>query len=126
MKISDSVFNKMSDKQWKRLEKEQGWTVDKKVARELDKLIAEQEAEEALRQQTEMFWLLQMQFLSMDRFTLGCLMLYYSGSSLYKRNKHSIKAKRLADNARWELPYTEEDHECLATHLALQLAGVEE
>lgn len=124
MKSSDSVFNKMSYKQWKRLEKEQGWTVDKKAAKELDKLIAQQEAEEALRQQTEMFWLLQLQFMARSSQSLADIFNGIRYGALFVRNKHAIKMEKLLgiDPFLW----TEEQHNCLATHLALQLAQVEE
>lgn len=82
---------------------------------------------DTLRQQTEMFWLLQLQFLAMSRYDLGHIAMFYMTTPNYRSNTKTERAKNLADSARsWPCEYTQEDHNCLATHLALQLAGVEE
>lgn len=100
--------------------------VDAQLAKAFKKHVAVAEKKKLLKQQTEMFWYLQLQFLSMSRFSIGAIALYYFGSGMYKPNIKTQKAKRLADAARWDtFHYTKEDHECLATHLALQLAGIE-
>jgi hypothetical protein len=99
----------------------------KKLAKSLKEAIAIQEEEDALRQQTEMFWLLQLQFMSMNRTSESSFNtlwgLYFS--PLYKPNKHTRKIKKIMfDSVRRQ--WTEDEFNCLCTHFALQLAGVEE
>lgn len=105
--------------------------VDSKMAKNLTKSLKEaiaiQEAEDALRQQTEMFWLLQLQFMSMDRHTeyVYNMMWGLYFSPIYRPNKHTRKIKRIMFESRSYL-WTEDEFNCLCTHFALQLAGVEE
>lgn len=103
------------------LSEEQKKTIIRKTSYRLNKLL-----NPTIDEQTIMFWNLQLQFMSMDRFYLGCVALYHMSSSTYVRNSYSNKAKRLSNYARWEsCKFTENQHNCLATHLALQLSGVE-
>lgn len=128
MKSSDSIFNKMSDKQWKRLEKEKGWTVGKKeFVKELDKLIAQQEADEALRQQTEMFWLLQLQFLNMDKNSEHAFNVFFGilCSPIYKKNAFTDRMRFFMFEVGL-YNVSQEEFECLCTHFALQLAVIKE
>lgn len=83
---------------------------------------------DTLRQQTETFWLLQMQFLSMNIDAEGTFNLLYGirYSDLYKKNKHTSKIDKKLHNRYWKTGWKEGDFECLCTHFALQLAGVEE
>lgn len=75
--------------------------------------------------QTIMFWNLQLQFMEMDRFRLGCMVMYYMGSGVYQSNEYTNKISKLSDKARWlDHSFTQDEHECLATHLALQLSGL--
>lgn len=99
----------------------------KKLAKSLKEAIAIQEAEDALRQQTEMFWLLQLQFMSMDRASESFFNIMWGlyVSPLYEPNKHTRKIKKIMfDSVRRQ--WTEDEFNCLCTHFALQLAGVEE
>lgn len=75
-----------------------------------------------LRQQTEMFWLLQLQLLEMNSKRLFAIWIILINSNLYRGNKHTYKFVNKAMDEK----LTEEDRQCLATHLALQLAGIEE
>lgn len=128
MKSSDSVFNKMSDKQWERLHDEHGWAIKpenvKKQAKALKRLTSKQEAEEALRQQTEMFWLLQLQFLSNYPMWVMPIFRGLFHSDSYVKTKFSNKIHKILIQD--DLDLSHEQFECLCTHFALQLAGVEE
>lgn len=125
MKSSDSVFNAMSDKQWDQFNDEQGWS--SKLTRALKKELATQEAEGALRQQTEMFWLLQLQFLSIDKTSESAYNtlsgIYFS--PMYNNNKFTRKIRQILFESHWR-GWTDGEFACLCTHFALQLAGVEE
>jgi hypothetical protein len=91
---------------------------------ELGKVISKKEL---LKQQTEMFWLLQLQFLSLKKDSEAAYNTLYGiyFSPIYKKNKHTRKVKRLMFS-RGIYNWTDADFECLCTHFALQLAGVEE
>lgn len=81
--------------------------------------------DEDVKNKTIHFWNLQLQFMVLDRFSLGCIALYYIGNGAYKLNEYTRKMKALSDKARWsELKFTQDEHDCLATHLALQLSGL--
>lgn len=101
---------------------EQGWSnkAAKAYKKELDKLIAE----EQLRQQTEMFWFLQMQFLSMNEMYFWHIARSLMAADVYVVNDFSKKIEGLMN-----MPvtyWTEDDFACLCTHFALQLSGIEE
>lgn len=77
-----------------------------------------------LKEQTEMFWYLQLQFMARSSRSLADAYQGIRYGQMYVRNAHSAKMERLLgiDPFLW----SEEDHNCLATHLALQLSGMEE
>lgn len=83
-----------------------------------------------LRQQTETFWLLQLQMLEKSTFMLQMELLHLFHSRTYVKNKHTKKFGECVFNFFHfhKLPqdYTENERQCLATHLALQSSGVEE
>ena len=74
-------------------------------------------------EQTIMFWNLQLQFMARSS---DSLLDVYEGlrfGGMYKNNKYTQKMEQLRH--RYGQLFTEEEHNCLATHLALQLSGVE-
>jgi hypothetical protein len=101
-----------------------------KLGKSLQEALVQLEAEKLLKQQTETFWLLQLQMLERSVFMLQMELITLAQSGLYKKNSHTKKFGKFVFNYFHfhKLPqdYTEDDHNCLATHLALQLAGVEE
>jgi hypothetical protein len=80
--------------------------------------------------QTIMFWTLQLQFMEMDIRDL--LSMYISIKSLptYIENSHTSKMNGIMDNESrfWsgnkEAKPTEDDRQCLLTHISLQLSGL--
>jgi hypothetical protein len=96
---------------------------DKLLAKRLKKHLGKREANAALRQQTETFWLLQLQLLEMSRWHLRLTFWSIQHLPTYKKNKITHKLSSKVDHT-WN--YDEETRQCLATHIALQLAGVEE
>jgi response regulator RpfG family c-di-GMP phosphodiesterase len=97
------------------------------LGKSLQEALAQLEAEQLLKQQTETFWLLQMQFMELTSFVLASLMQDLLDSGSYRANRHTNRAKKILDKVYrrgWDV--TTGDTYCLATHLALQLAGVEE
>jgi hypothetical protein len=83
----------------------------------------EKQDDDTLRQQTEIFWLLQLQLLEMSRWHLRLTFWSIQHLPTYKKNKITHKLSSKVDHT-WN--YDEETRQCLATHIALQLAGVEE
>lgn len=76
-----------------------------------------------LQEQTIMFWNLQLQFMEMSSFTLSHIIAQLEYNELYCKNKFSKSIKKIRSkiiNGR----LSEKDHNCLATHLALQLSGL--
>lgn len=69
------------------------------------------------------FWHLQLQFFEMDELSLTDLFTGIKHSDIYKRNKFTKKFEKMMD---YSYSMSQDDMECLATHLALQLSGVEE
>lgn len=90
----------------------------------LDKRLTALEKLTLLQQQTEMFWNLQLQFFEMNDIQLITTFAAYWASDNYVYNKHSNKVLDIHNGFIDHpfLPYWE--HECLATHLALQLSGL--
>lgn len=91
--------------------------------------IQQEDAAKLLQQQTETFWLLQFQFLSMDKDSECAFNMLYGirYSDLYKKNRYTHRIDKTLHTLRWKMDtWTEEQFECLCTHFALQLAGVEE
>lgn len=74
--------------------------------------------------QTEMFWYLQLQFLARSSISLADAFngLRYGG--MYNINKHTKKMILLLGKDPYT--WTQEEHDCLATHLAVHLSGIEE
>lgn len=84
-----------------------------------------------LRQQTEMFWLLQLQFMQMSPYNLLSMYDSIRYTSAYRENEMTRKMTQLL-RVSTEV-FSESNHltlmaerDCIATHLALQFAGVEE
>jgi hypothetical protein len=78
--------------------------------------------DQPLRQQTEMFWILQIQFMEMPHLKLRRMIMSYIDSHMYVENERTKKIKNTLDV--WFRGWTQEEHNCVATHLALQMAGV--
>lgn len=76
-----------------------------------------------MKERTEMFWYLQLQFLNMTNVDLHNLFWAVRGSVIYKKNKYTEK---LSNIVQLTYSYDNDTRDCLATHLALQLAGIEE
>lgn len=76
-----------------------------------------------LEAQTLQFWHLQLQFLEIPVGHIAALFAIQLSSPYYRRNKHT---KRLESKFFTNHKPTTKDVECLATHLAMQLAGIEE
>lgn len=74
-----------------------------------------------LRHQTISFWNLQLNLLAMDSLNVGIIFNALLSSSIYKRNKYTKKLEELD-----VFSLTEKQHQCLCTHIALQLCGIEE
>lgn len=87
-----------------------------RIANEIQSELEQQE----LYEQTLMFWNLQLQFMSMDQHDLRVIMDFYMETKIYVRNNYSKRVRRLLNTLVW----TEDDHNCVATHLALQLSGL--
>lgn len=74
-----------------------------------------------LDEQTIMFWNLQLQFMEMDEVALTNIFDEYDLEDFIKENEYTKKARSISQK-KWDL--TEDEHNCLATHLALQLSGL--
>lgn len=96
----------------------------KNLKKSLQEVLAQLEDEQLLKQQTEMFWYLQLQFLDMGRHNARCIFWDLKFGNNYVKNKHT--KKMLTCLGRLSSSWTQEEFECLCTHFALQLAGVEE
>jgi hypothetical protein len=77
----------------------------------------------SLKEKTELFWFLQLQFLEMNQWHLRTSFWAIQSLPVYKPNKITYKLKNKVDGT---YQYDEETRQCLATHLAIQLSGVEE
>jgi hypothetical protein len=83
--------------------------------------------ENDLQQQTETFWLIQLQLLELDVVALVVLFMNYKQLGRYVKTTRSGKVDRIMDRATTfgVSVLDDSDRQCLATHLALQLAGIE-
>jgi hypothetical protein len=74
--------------------------------------------------QLEIFWFLQLQFLVRSSMSLADVFNGIRYGGMYEENKHTKKMIGLLgkDPYMW----TNEEHDCLATHLAVVLSGIEE
>jgi hypothetical protein len=73
-----------------------------------------------LERQTETFWTIQLSLLEMSSYTLILLFNRYQHDGMYVKNKYTKKLQQLKI-----FSISEEDRQCLATHLALQLCGID-
>lgn len=73
------------------------------------------------------FWYLQLQFLQLSKHKLLSLFYLMRHSEIYIPTKHTIKfdEKYLLRSVDYR-EISQKDFECLATHLALQMAGINE
>lgn len=78
-----------------------------------------------LNDQTIQFWNLQFQFLELNSWDLFSMYISIRNNTVYRPTKLTQKLDRLSVDWR-DKPIKEKERQCLATHLALQLAGVEE
>lgn len=84
------------------------------------------------KQQTEMFWLLQLQFMQMDIDDLLSTYIAVKSLAMYVPNSKTEKINEILNNyarivhSGASRTVFDEEIPCIATHLALQLAGVEE
>lgn len=69
-----------------------------------------------------MFYYLQLQFLNMDQLSLLDIFSGLKYSDIYIKNKFTKKFEALFEKMD---DLTKEEMECLATHLAVQLSGME-
>lgn len=74
--------------------------------------------------QTIHFWNLQLQFMAMSTADLGVISLSYMFGGVYSRNGRTKESYELAVKAQAGHWLTDDEHNCLATHLALQLSGL--
>lgn len=82
----------------------------------------EAHAEQDLKEKTELFWYLQMQFLDTQEFVISQIMRRMLSSNQYIEHYYYTSIiKRLLNR---ENP-TQEEFECICTHLALQLSGAD-
>lgn len=94
-----------------------------------DKTLIQMHEERELREQTEQFWHLQLQFLETDTYVLLEHLLELKDSGLYVKNKKSKKMQRyLQKSNMWNSGNFLDPNQkaCVATHLALQLSGLGE
>jgi hypothetical protein len=73
-----------------------------------------------LERQTETFWIVQLTLLELNSGSLGLILTSLLASDMYRRNKYT---KKMEDLEMFSM--SEEDRQCLATHLALQLCGID-
>jgi len=80
-----------------------------------------------MKEETILFWNNHFQMLELDIITLAELAnnLMYSPSTFYIENDFTGKIKSLVSSVLKGGSWTEKDRTCLATHLALQMSGVE-
>lgn len=116
-----STFDLISPERFDRLCEEQGWVLGPEEG------ISFGEKDSELHQQTEMFWYLQLQFLSIDKTSEAAYNtltgIYFS--PMYTYNKFTRKIRQILFESHWR-GWTDEEFACLCTHFALQLAGIEE
>jgi len=87
----------------------------------------EKEKMSTIDEQTLQFWHLQLQFMELDSDFLILGTTSVMKSKAYVKNKKTKKVlKILADAANWGKLPDRNQKACLATHLALQLAGLGE
>jgi hypothetical protein len=84
------------------------------------KAMRDLKASNELEQQTRMFWIVQLTLLELDGASLAVMLASLLSSNTYKRNKYTEKLQSLE-----MFTMSEKDRQCLATHLALQLCGID-
>jgi len=88
----------------------------------LDQFMMEQDLED----QTINFWNIQLFLFNLDYESLAIIFLLISRSPLYVENKYTAKMIRLSYGVMASADIEEKDIECLATHIALQMAAINE
>ena len=73
-----------------------------------------------LERQTQTFWTIQLTLLELDGPNLALIHAAMMSSCMYKRNKYTEKLQSLK-----MFSMSEKNRQCLATHLALQLCGID-
>ena len=84
------------------------------------RIVRELKAQTELESKTQTFWLIQWNLLEMDGPSLALILAAMLSSKVYKRNKYTEKVQSFE-----MFSMSEKDRQCLATHLALQLCGIE-
>ena len=81
----------------------------------------------SLRNQTLLFWNLQLQLFQLDLFSLVNMFYNIRTSAIYIANKHTelLDSKYIYNTVNYS-SLTEDDIQCLATHIALQFGGIYE
>lgn len=74
--------------------------------------------------QEVMFYALQLQFLAMTRSDLRAISFGFYDSSVYKDNAFTNKFETMLFKKK-RYDWSEDDHACVSTHLALQMSGLE-
>jgi uncharacterized membrane protein (DUF106 family) len=87
-----------------------------------DKDLIKLREERELREQTEQFWHLQLQFLEVTSLGLSLHFRQLVQYEIYSENKHTKKIRNYTSGL--GICMTEEQRQCVATHLALQLSGL--
>jgi hypothetical protein len=78
----------------------------------------------SIDEQTTMLWTLQLQFISMD--TLDLVNTYISSHGYFPRTKHVKRSyRRCLKHLSLKAGITQEEHNCIATTLAINLAGIQ-
>lgn len=80
---------------------------------------------ETIDEQTIMFWTLQLQFMEMSPFLMYLAFKQLELSGLYVKNKYTKRTLKLLPKV-LNNTLGKNQKQCLATHLALQLSGIEE
>ena len=87
-----------------------------------DKTLVKLREERELREQTEQFWHLQLQFLEVTSLFLSLHFRQLAQLEIYVPNKHTEKIRTYTSGL--GMCMSEEQRQCVATHLALQLSGL--
>lgn len=88
----------------------------------LDQFFEEQDLED----QTINFWNIQLFLFEMDSRSISIAALIVMDSPLYVRNKYTDKILKIVYSIMADNDITDEEIQCVATHIALQIAGIEE
>jgi hypothetical protein len=88
----------------------------------LDQFMEEQDLED----QTINFWNIQLFLFEMDSRSISIAALIVMDSPLYVRNKYTDKILNIVYSIMADKDIPEEDTQCVATHIALQIAMIEE